>query len=63
MRRIRRNDKEHQKIQLQASYEAEETLMEIHGLLARTSRKGSTVGRMFSIAAQAGLLGARAQLR
>ena len=56
MKTIRRHDKQNQQQILQAKREAQQTILELHGLLSRPDRKGLTVGEMVNVAATMGLL-------
>jgi len=62
MKLRRRNDKQNQRNRLHAQYEAQQTLQELHNLLARPDRDGLTVGEMVNTAASMGLLNQPKQL-
>ena len=56
MQHIRRNDKVHQRHELEAAREAREVIAQLHGLVARPGRRGLRVGQMVKWAASMGLL-------
>ena len=56
MRTLQRNDKEHQKLRLQALREAEQAIADLHKLLDQPDQKRLSVGKMVDLAAQMGLL-------
>ena len=56
MQHVRRNDKVHQRQELEANREACEVLAQLHGLVGRPGRRGLRVGQMVKWAASMGLL-------
>jgi hypothetical protein len=50
-----RNDKHHQEELLVAQNEAEEALLNLHELVAKTRNKGLSVGKAVNLAADVGL--------
>jgi hypothetical protein len=56
MQMLRRNDKEHQREQLEAYVEAQQAVSELHKLLAQPGKNSPNVGKMVSLAARIGLL-------
>ncbi|MBN1765686.1 MAG: hypothetical protein JW860_10545 [Sedimentisphaerales bacterium] len=56
MKHIRRNDKNHQRLRLQARTEAQQALDDLHKLIGRPGRKGLNVGEMVNVAVSMGLL-------
>ena len=57
MQKYNRNDKVHQRQRIQYLGEAEETRLELQGLLSRPGRIGITVGGMVNVAVSMGFLG------
>ena len=55
MRHELRNDKHHQEELLEARTEAEEALVDLHELLAKTRKKGLSVGKAVNLAADVSL--------
>jgi hypothetical protein len=56
MKTFRGNDKERQLLPTSAMGDVQQTIRELHGLLARPGRAGLSVGEMVSVAASMGLL-------
>ena len=56
MKNERRNDKRHQQERLLAYREADQTMQDLHRLLAKPGRDGLSVGQMVNVAAKMGLL-------